>query len=903
MTLIWGINESGKSTWHAAIYAGLCGIRRTRGRGREEDVDFARRHRPWTSDEWKVSLTLTLADGRKIDLSRDLEGRVDCRATDAVLGRDVSSEIMVEGAPDGSHWLGLDRRSFLAIACVRQAELLAVQDDPESLQVYLQKAAATAGTDATAAAALERIDEFQREHVGQDRVNATKPLRRANERFNRAKARLEHARSGHASFLELAARARGLSEEAEAAERRLRLAEATVADRDAARLKSKLARARELAVRYPDGPPPGFARDDELAHEVSAALAGWESRPEIPVLAGTTAEELRTKIAALPRAPEGDLVPHASVCDAREGYVRAQQALEIHRSQRPPEVPTPTEVRLSIEDIHRLAFDLDTPIPDVDPALEGRARVARERLDGGVSKQRRLITSLTGAIAIAGGAAAVLFGHTLLGIGLVVAGALALVAMALLAGASASDSRADDWRRAEAELVHQKAARQTVMERRERALDRTRQAHLPEDPDSLRELAQRLGEYKQSRDALERWVGREMELQTDVETAAAKLKTAFQGRGLSDGHDLEETWQSYEAACSSRAAQAEQAERRGILEVQHANRIAAEEAVQQATKTRVDARTRLLAVAATCGPHADEEEAFATIRSWQKDRATRLQQHEQMVTEWTEFQNLLEGRTLERFEAEVTQRSEEAKDLAVGLGVSELAQALAANLGEREVAELRKACAKHREAATETRTRSDEAATRIDSVAEAEEALAAAEAELARVRSLDEVLTQTRAFLEEAETRVHRDIARVLADTIRPWLAPLTAGRYSDVLVDPESLEVKVLDPTGTWRSASLLSYGTSEQIYLLLRTALATHLGNRKEGCPLILDDVTTHCDRQRTAAMLSLLHQLSHERQVILFSQEDDVLAWGRATLRAPEDRLVELHGRELQVTSTRT
>lgn len=30
--LVYGPNESGKSTWHAALYAGLCGRRRGRGR-------------------------------------------------------------------------------------------------------------------------------------------------------------------------------------------------------------------------------------------------------------------------------------------------------------------------------------------------------------------------------------------------------------------------------------------------------------------------------------------------------------------------------------------------------------------------------------------------------------------------------------------------------------------------------------------------------------------------------------------------------------------------------------------------------------------------------------------------------------------------------------------------------
>ena len=31
MTVVYGPNEAGKSSWHAALYAGLCGVRRGRG--------------------------------------------------------------------------------------------------------------------------------------------------------------------------------------------------------------------------------------------------------------------------------------------------------------------------------------------------------------------------------------------------------------------------------------------------------------------------------------------------------------------------------------------------------------------------------------------------------------------------------------------------------------------------------------------------------------------------------------------------------------------------------------------------------------------------------------------------------------------------------------------------------
>ena len=82
MNILYGPNEAGKSTWHAALYAGLCGMRRARGRARTEDSDFQARHKPWDGEGWEVGATIALQD-RRVVLRHDLEGRVDSSARDA----------------------------------------------------------------------------------------------------------------------------------------------------------------------------------------------------------------------------------------------------------------------------------------------------------------------------------------------------------------------------------------------------------------------------------------------------------------------------------------------------------------------------------------------------------------------------------------------------------------------------------------------------------------------------------------------------------------------------------------------------------------------------------------------------------------------------------------------------
>ena len=176
-------------------------------------------------------------------------------------------------------------------------------------------------------------------------------------------------------------------------------------------------------------------------------------------------------------------------------------------------------------------------------------------------------------------------------------------------------------------------------------------------------------------------------------------------------------------------------------------------------------------------------------------------------------------------------------------------------------------------------------------VSAAHEEVAAAKAEETRVRGVAETLRQTRNFLEVAQAEVHRNLAPRTVALVRPWLAEVTDGRYPDLDVDPTTLQVTVYDKQRRPCEAGLLSRGTTEQVYLLLRVALAELLVTTpKESAPLLLDDVTVQCDVLRTAALLGLLQRLSADRQIVMFSQETSVLEWAHENLLV-RDRLIEL------------
>ena len=140
----------------------------------------------------------------------------------------------------------------------------------------------------------------------------------------------------------------------------------------------------------------------------------------------------------------------------------------------------------------------------------------------------------------------------------------------------------------------------------------------------------------------------------------------------------------------------------------------------------------------------------------------------------------------------------------------------------------------------------------IASVSEAVELEAAAERSLAEVQSLRTCIDAASAQLYLAKDRAHANIAPALESKVRPWLPRITDGRYVDVMVDPSDLTMKVAEASGAVREVRLLSQGTMEQIFLLLRIALSQVLSGGHESAPVILDDVTVQSDLERTNAIL---------------------------------------------------
>ena len=887
MSVVAGPNESGKSTWHAALRLAITGVRRGKGPGTLAERQLAERHRPWDlPDRWEVEARLGLDDGRTIDISQDLAGKVACRAVDVALGRDVSDEIM-DGTPDASRWLGLDRDSFAATVSVGQSQIMAVADAAEGLQEQMQRAAATRGSDATAAEAIARLEEFRRDAVGADTVAAKGPLRTAKNRVAAAEASLAEARRQHTDYLERSSAAEELELRAAEAGRRLAGAEAAHARMLATEASARATRAQELTGRYPTQPPSLAARDEQ-ADRVAAALEAWAGRPELPVLDDRTAAAISAEIADLPPAPVGDTRPHATVTEALRAVDLASESAALLGER--PQVPDGASSQTEVRALRELARRLRTPQLSPSPAHAAEGRTATEP-----GRSRTTIAFAAAGVGLV--AAAILFatGSTipaaiLLGVGLAAAAAGGLQSTAADRRVKAPNSEADA-----ALAAYRQAVADAERDRVEAVAEANRRG-LPADPAAIDEFADRLAAAADQAARASEWDSRMATLRSRQAAALAHLRASLSDRGvaLADTEDPRQAADAYLAACEARAQQGTLTSRGDALRAELAGRQAAE-AAREAARARQDAATAALrdaAVAAGIDAAGEPGDLVSSLEAWRAARGDALRRGQQALAEWQQLQALLDGGTFAELEAEATRRRQRATDLAAALPPGSVALQDLAD-PEGHLSALRhEAAGLSREfdlASGSLQARRDA----LPAVAEAEEAAESAHTELGRVQEVAATIDATLRLLRSAQDRVHRDLAPILGQAVGRWLPVVSGGAYSEISVDPADLNVTVKEQaTGKWRTARLLSEGTREQIFLLLRVAMAEHLVTTNERAPLILDEVTAQSDAERKIQLLNVLHRLSAERQVVLFTHDDDVVAWAEQALQAPQDRLAQLH-----------
>lgn len=584
--------------------------------------------------------------------------------------------------------------------------------------------------------------------------------------------------------------------------------------------------------------------------------------------------------------------------DAAQAFGLSERQWQVHEAQRPAEPRLPATGGATVAELRQLAVVLGEPSPIIDPALFERLRRAKERAGKPpASTHAPLPLVAAGMLALLGLGAAI-GGQPVVAIVLLAVAALLVLPWLLRRTAGAESPGQEELRDADLALRKAQLPGEDLERRQHLARQRTQTLGLSPEAAALERLAAESEAAEQAQRESQRWVEERETLWKELQANAARLAGMLQARGVDVPGSPMAAFAAYREACVQRRAVSSQAARRPDLERRFADRLAMEAAAAAALARVGQVEQQVHEAARAIGaPDGDLDCLVAALTAWQQERGSSLDAGDAARNTWTQLQTLLAGASPDDFARHVQRQCDLAASLASDLDPAALAgfNGGVAPVGDPDPIAHEQRLADAAQAAQTSWDRArgqlEERRRTLGSIAEAEEAVAAARSELDRVLLLDETLALTQSFLEKAQQSVHRSVAPVLAGAVQRRLPAITAHRYREVRVDPENLDVQVLAPDGHWRHAALLSHGTAEQIYLLLRVALAQYLTKPGEVCPLILDDVTVHCDRERKLAVLETLHEISQERQVIVFSQEEEVLAWAEEHLREPNDQIMRL------------
>ncbi|MGW4099100.1 AAA family ATPase [Mycobacterium sp. NPDC004974] len=1013
MTVIHGPNEAGKSTWFAALYAGLVGRKSQRGRQSGPQRDFRRRHKPWAGSAWRVELALALDSGRRLHLKQNL---VDCSVTvtDAATGenfsiealeREFGSALESDGSFDGSCILGLDRDAVRSTLFVGQADVLAVLHKASELQSHLQRAAASSRVDTTAEEALQRVGDLRSSRVGSPHVG-NRPLRALTAAAKEAGADADSALDiQHRLLTEQAALKRKVTTAGQAGLRLVEL-EAIAEWVEIDQLAGRAAKARELTKKLAEAQKLGAPAEEASTRRVAGTVERYTNRGEPPAKpTGRTAAELQADIDSLPALPAGPREPEPDIVQLESDLNAARSALETLRSEPVQDLPniafdaSSDELRSIAERLEdeapRLREDVDSQIASLradltnqrtqhneriaayeSSAVEYRAaqdryseqfsvyKQARERFNADEAEYSRQVEEYNAArsrrdearaeherakeqarhtqesaVRLRSFAYAGLGIGGLLAIGAVAVGIIGLVPVAVVLGVVSAVLLA-----AGSVAITRRSAGDTVPEYREAPLPEVRDrptsplpplppapldlAHPGDTPGpspehvqlererdgwkaqyrahaeraaSARARAQELGLSPVPAElrALARSIDdnadakrRHMQHTQRVEGAGKLLRTSAEAllqrlsQAISAPSDEDLIVQAangmrdYRGACKVRDEQAKKAERMPdlLVALEQRNQRDAEYASAVRAYERICAN--LVETAVALGYDApSEDHALEVLDDWLGDQRALADAHANANLDVGKLEQLLAGATFEALEAQAEARRLVARPRPVHIDASQLVR-----LDE----------ARHAKAAADGDVQESRRA--ITDLLEASKPVAAAveremraSEDLENVKRLDRYLSLAERHLQVAKERAHADIAPALADTMRPWVSRVTAGRYRDITVDPEELKLFAFDSSGRKWEGDILSHGTTEQLFLLLRIALASHLSTAEESVPLVLDDVTVQADPERTRAILELLHELSADHQIVLFSQEPEVVQWANENL--PPNAVVAL------------
>ena len=867
LNVVVGPNESGKSTWHAAIYAALAGypaVDRT-----PADARFAAYRKPRPGADWAVSAELDLGVVAGHDGARGFDGEarfdgarhillhqnlIDAAQSIALeqLGNerlDISAEIRADGSLDAARWLGFDRRSYAATSWIEQAGARSALISVDG-RTALQLAVAACVEEDEAVAALEQIESVLRGYIGNEGT-AGSAIARAVAEVERCRATRDRAAGLQERRREAVTALATATGASEIARKKLAASIALAARAEADALRAQApADLEPVAVGVSGYPPPLFApepgmgRADALVHS-TVADAEQALRDLDRLIAELAEREAAAAVEAAPATDSGE--PDGEESDSEEPDSEepdesdpAREAVDADREWTRPHRSSPWShwSRPPAED-----SDAEPGDDMVEPAVAGT-----------------------------------LNGHAAFG------------------AYPPSDGSLDDDSEHDGDVAQSELDADGAIDREAAAAADGSPAYPTDEPRRLAGLLPSLDRMPGLDRVwgLDRVPGLGWIRQLD-RTALLSISAAA-GTIFVLGFVLAIALPSVLAMVV--AVVAALVLLLALLQLTPSG-LARREREAVAATPRAPIRPRPSSVDLKRDLELRREVALTrlssalTARGWRARPATAEDDYERYVRSCAEEAVRLEA---ELAEWDERRRAHDERVLVAQRRADELEQAADPydlNLPYRRDPDSARGAFDEAQAALREAT---EAVARVDreiaahpSVLGAEAAMADAQRAVARLRRLDRVLVRARDELTIAREAVLRDIAAGITPRLTDYLAELTDRRYSAAEVT--DLRDRIGDSL-LLREPELGSFSTSESTYMFTRVALGQHLAGDAPQGPLLVDDITSSADSTRIRRLLRILRRIAAQRQVVVFAHQSQVGKWARGRIAAdPGIRLIRL------------
>ena len=122
--------------------------------------------------------------------------------------------------------------------------------------------------------------------------------------------------------------------------------------------------------------------------------------------------------------------------------------------------------------------------------------------------------------------------------------------------------------------------------------------------------------------------------------------------------------------------------------------------------------------------------------------------------------------------------------------------------------------------------------------------------------------------LQGADAEIQTRFSPQLAQKAAAYMEFFTEGRYDGIALARDFSAMAKRADDVTPRSASYLSAGAADLLYLSVRLAMCELALQSDEPCPIVLDDTLVNFDDARAKRAMELFHEIARHRQVILFT-----------------------------------